>query len=97
MEFLCLTKDPKNSLMYDYYSNGHKGICIGFDWKRLKLMIKGTNQHKLPRQILYRSGPPEIDPLNVLNFDEVFFTKWANQIDTMRTRRVMIRTEYGSL
>jgi len=72
---LCFTEDRVNSLMFDYYAGGHKGICIGFDWKKLGLIVRDTNKYQHPRKIKYRSIPPIINPTNAYNFDDVFFTK----------------------
>ncbi len=32
---LCLTKDPKNILMWSYYANNHKGTCFAYKYKDL--------------------------------------------------------------
>lgn len=31
----CLTKNPKNLLMWSHYANGHKGICIGYNVEKI--------------------------------------------------------------
>lgn len=73
---LCLTTENMNSLMFDYYANGHTGICIGIEWKRLGLIYKENKQHQQPRKIKYCSRPPTVSPFNGLNFDDVYYTKW---------------------
>lgn len=40
---LCLTANNKNSLMYDYYANGHKGICVGFEWEKFGIVYRSTS------------------------------------------------------
>jgi len=72
---LCLTKDPKNSLMHSYYASGHKGICIGFDWKKLGLIIRETHQLQLPQKIKYRLRPPIVNVRDANNFNDILFTK----------------------
>ena len=53
----CLTEDPKNLLMYDYYANGHKGICIGFDWKMFTPLWHSTKKLQIPQKIRYSNDP----------------------------------------
>jgi hypothetical protein len=35
----CLSSEPDNLLLWAYYSNSHKGFCIGFDFDKLKRSI----------------------------------------------------------
>ncbi|MFW2571282.1 DUF2971 domain-containing protein [Legionella sp. 29fVS95] len=73
---LCLSEDPKNLLMFDYYGEGHKGICIGLDWEKLGLIYKSKEprQHQLPRKIAYKRNPPLVE-LSGDNFNQVLFSK----------------------
>lgn len=71
---LCLTEDPINTLMYDYYAGGHKGICIGFEWSTLGILYKGTTENQLPGKIKYGSAPPRLD-ISGPNMGDLFFTK----------------------
>ncbi|MFW2532807.1 MULTISPECIES: DUF2971 domain-containing protein [unclassified Legionella] len=71
---LCLTKDPRNLLMFDYYGGGHKGICIGLEWKKLGLIYRGSNKHQLPRQVHYGTTPPLMR--SGYDFDKVLYSKW---------------------
>lgn len=75
----CLSKEKQSLLMYDYYAGGHKGICIGFDWKRLGLLYEETGEHQPPKEIEYCSKPPVVnssDPKNFENIENIFYTKW---------------------
>lgn len=72
---LCLTSDPKNLLMFDYYGGGHKGICIGIEWEKLGLIHKKTNIPQTPLKVQYSNIPPLID-FSGSSFDTVLFTKW---------------------
>lgn len=73
---LCLTETNNSPLMFDYYAAGHKGICIGFDWKKFGIVYRGTKNLQIPKKIIYRCKPPLINASNASNFDDVFFTKW---------------------
>lgn len=73
---LCLTEDSKNLLMYDYYAGGHKGICVGIEWKELGLLHKGTERHQVPTKVMYRKEPPIINPCGDVDFNSVFYSKW---------------------
>lgn len=75
---LCLTEKPDNLLMYDYYAGGHKGICVGFDWKKLGLIVIATQEHQIPQKIKYCSKPPFVSLNGARNFAEIFFTKCKN-------------------
>ncbi len=73
---LCLTANNTSPLMFDYYAQGHKGICIGFEWKRFGILWRGTDQHQQPMKIKYIKKPPIIDISRAGNFEEVFYSKW---------------------
>jgi hypothetical protein len=36
---ICFCEDPRNLLMWSHYSEGHKGVVIGFDVSRLNLGV----------------------------------------------------------
>ncbi len=72
---LCLTEVHDDLLMFDYYAGGHKGICIGFDWKSFGIFPKGSEAHQRPVKVKYSDIPPLIgNDLNDIN--EIFHTKW---------------------
>lgn len=57
---LCSTNDA--FLMYSFYGNGFKGMCIGFEWEKFDLEFDGSYppQKNLPRQLQYSDAPPLI-------------------------------------
>jgi hypothetical protein len=71
----CLTKDPLNHLMWSYYGDSHKGICIGYDTKKLLegklfgMMAKVNYTNKIPQHELLAFQRGE-------HFYKIFFTKW---------------------
>ena len=75
---LCLTEDERSLLMFDYYANGHKGICIGLEWENV-LRENGTNAIVPPIKMKYRRTPPEIDVSsgNINQFNRIYDSKWA--------------------
>lgn len=69
----CLTQDETNFLMWSYYSNSHKGFCVGFNTEkliRLKLFSLGG-------KVLYKNQFPKIPLFNNEDsfFLNIFFTK----------------------
>lgn len=73
---LCLTSNSTSALMYDYYADGHKGICIGFDWSKFEMDIRPTDHHQQPIKIKYLDKPHKITPHNIDRVDDILFTKW---------------------
>jgi Protein of unknown function (DUF2971) len=90
---LCLTEDHKNLLMFDYYGGGHKGLCIGLNWRKLASVF---NESRQPRKIKYRSKPPHINPIWANNFGEVFFSKWKKYKHEKEFRLLYKPGIYGS-
>ena len=56
---LCLTKKPSNLLMWSYYADGHKGVCLRF--KTLPENIIGMNNTIFPLEIEYSNIFPEVN------------------------------------
>jgi len=55
---ICFSEVWNSILMWTHYSDSHKGYCVGFDEKRLRLFQDGRLQ-----RVNYSNDYPEIDPL----------------------------------
>lgn len=70
---VSLTRHPDNITMWSYYSNSHKGFCVGFDSKKLL----NSGNFGVAQKVQYIDKKPKI----VLGFDipdqinKMFFTK----------------------
>lgn len=50
----CLTEDKDNMLMWSHYADGHQGICVEYDLKRLNEDPYGIIDHLFP--VIYRDN-----------------------------------------
>jgi hypothetical protein len=60
----CLSSNPLNILMWSHYADGHKGICIGFDYSLLDASFKvfaDNNQKYIP--LIYKVKYPDKYPI----------------------------------
>jgi hypothetical protein len=53
----CLCGNETNLSMWALYADGHKGVCIGFDWSKLK----EAGPWNFPEEINYISTPVVVD------------------------------------
>jgi len=73
---LCLTANPQLEEMWTKYSDGHRGICVGFNSKILFSHLGGGGK------VIYSETLPDIHPLDSLHEEhhkQVFYKekKWA--------------------
>lgn len=74
---LCLTERSDDLLMFDYYANAHRGICIEFDWRKFNIVYRNSNgQLQLPVRVKYSDYPFALNKSNLDTFNELFYTKW---------------------
>lgn len=50
----CMTEDKDNMLMWSHYADGHQGICVEYDLKRLNEDPYGIIDHLFP--VIYRDN-----------------------------------------
>lgn len=59
---LCMSKTPKNILMWAHYANGHKGIVYGFD----KNLFKDNKSEKLRKRLFCMKYNSSYEPLSYI-------------------------------
>ncbi|MBX9587595.1 MAG: DUF2971 domain-containing protein [Gammaproteobacteria bacterium] len=74
---LCLTERNDDLLMFDYYADSHKGICIEFSWEKLGIWYKTNNQLQRPTIVQYNNVPLSLSVSIDRNWDNLFNTKWS--------------------
>lgn len=72
----CLTEKNDDLLMFDYYADGHKGICIEFSWEKLGMVYKKDQRLQWPRKVHYTREPISLSCADLRDFDKVYYTKW---------------------
>jgi hypothetical protein len=63
---LCLTELPESVLMYSHYADSHRGLCLGFDTRRMEQAFQDAQKNVdkgIPdlRPVFYCSSNPPID------------------------------------
>lgn len=71
----CTTPDSENFLMWSYYSDSHRGFCIGYDSDKLfntRLFILGgivDYKNEFPKMPMFGNNDTKL-------FWDIFYTKW---------------------
>lgn len=73
---LCLTEKNDDLLMFDYYADGHKGICIEFSWEKFQMVSKANQCLQLPKKVIYSKKPLSLSSSDTQGFNKLFYTKW---------------------
>lgn len=75
----CLTEKNDDLLMYDYYADGHKGICIEFSWEKIGIEYKTNQCLQLPQKVIYSTKPLSVSVINtdLKDFYKIYSTKWS--------------------
>ncbi|MES2827842.1 MAG: DUF2971 domain-containing protein [Bacteroidota bacterium] len=72
----CVTEDSLNTLMWSYYADSHKGICVGYNTEKLV----SSELFGMGGKVIYRDDFPYI-PLfpdeRHHHFLDLFYTKWT--------------------
>lgn len=72
----CVTEDSLNTLMWSYYADSHRGICVGYNAGKLV----SSRLFGMGGKVIYRDDFPLI-PLfpdeNHHHFLDLFYTKWT--------------------
>lgn len=82
LKILCVTDDPLNLLMWGYYSDGHKGIVLGFQ------DVDGVDSPwKLARPVIYVNEVPAL-------YDDLFLAKLLSGQVSTDAKSIMDRLVY---
>ena len=77
-----LSKTVFNELLWAYYTNGHKGFCIEYDFEQLQKSLSNRQLHGI-FNVQYKNGTPEFS-MNNITYNLVAIKHFINCVSSTK-------------